>query len=215
MQTLLRSGPQPCREIYGCTLGVLYKALSDLNKIGFTCFPELIDATLLSELRSEALRCKHDAKRASSTSGHGYRAQLSGLGEAGRAFLTGSTMAGLIGAMFHIPLEPDKIASCYTYYQPGDFLGAHVDHPEQCSVTAILYLDVVRSDRDSDRTGLELHILSASPSDDGSQPRAIMTSEPGSLIVGLGSLHWHERPMLQDGEYLTAMTACYSVPGPD
>jgi hypothetical protein len=137
---------------------------------------------------------------------------LSGLGDAGRAFLAGSTMTELVGALFHIPLTPDKVASCYTYYQPGDFLGAHLDHAEQCLVTAILYLDVVHPDNESDRTGLELHVLDDAPSSERRQPRAILPTKAGALVLGLGSVNWHERPTLQDGEYLTAMTACYSRP---
>lgn len=212
MQTLLYSEPQFSDEVSWNIRNILNDALSDLKTVGFTSFPGLILSTLVSELHAEAVRNKKNARSASSTSGHGYRAHLSGLGEAGRAFLAGRTMTALNGALFRMPLAPDKLASCYTYYQPGDFLGAHVDHPEQCSVTAILYLDVVCSGRNPARTGLELHVLGAAPSEQHCVRPAIIPTRTGSLVLGVGSVYWHERPMLQDGEYVTAMTACYSVP---
>lgn len=166
----------------------------------------------MAELHAEARRNRSGAKAVSGTSGHGYRAHLSGLGDTGRAFLAGGTMTELIGTLFGVRLVPDKVASCYTYYQPGDFLGAHIDHAEQCLVTAILYLDVVRPASRSESTGLELRILEEASSGESTTTRAILPTEAGALVLGLGSMNWHERPTLQDGEYLTAMTACYSMP---
>lgn len=191
---------------------VAHSALSDLNTVGFTCIQGLISSALTSELRAEALHNKNEAKAVSDTSGHGYRAHLSGLGDDGRAFLSGNTMTELIGALFDRPMAPNKVASCYTYYQPGDFLGAHIDHPEQCLVTAILYLDVVHSERKVDMTGLELHILEDAISGEHRKARTILPTQAGALVIGLGSTNWHERPALQDGEHLIAMTACYSMP---
>lgn len=191
---------------------VMRSALSDLVSVGFACVHGLISPAVVSELRSEALRRKKTAQAVSSTAGHGYRAHLSGLGDAGRAFLAGSTMTELVGALFQAPLAPDKVASCYTYYQPGDFLGAHVDHAEQCPVTAILYLDVVRPEKEADRTGLALHVFDNAPSVEHRKLRAVLPTQAGALVLGLGSVNWHERPMLQDGEYLVALTACYSTP---
>lgn len=186
-------------------------ALSDLHSIGFTCIHGRVPSKKLEELRSEALRARCEAKAVQSTSCHGYRAHLSGLGDAGRDFLSGNSMAKLMEALFCVPLVLERDASCYTYYGPGDFLGAHVDHAEQCVVTAILYLDVVRPDPPSERTGLELCILGAEPAGSQRAPRAVFPTEIGALIVGLGSAHWHERPVLQDGEHLTAITSCYHV----
>jgi hypothetical protein len=186
--------------------------LSELDTIGFTCLRDMVSSSLMSELRLEAIRNKKGAKAVSSTAGSGYQAHLSGLGEAGLAFLSSSTMMELLRAMFDIPLVPSTDASCYTYYQPGDFLGAHTDHAEQCLVTAILYLDVVRPDQEQDITGLELHILEYATPGGGRTLRAVMPTKAGVLVLGLGSANWHERPMLQEGEHLIAMTACYSRP---
>ena len=205
--------PDLRRELSGNIHGMLQDALADLDRIGFTCFPRLVGSELLSDLRAEALLSKNSAKAVASTSGPRYQARMSRLGDAGRAFLNGDTMTRLVGALFEMPLAANDIASCYTHYQPGDFLQAHVDHAEQCVVTAILYLDVVHSDRDVDRTGLELHILDAVPSGTRRVRHATIPTTTGALVIGLGSVHWHERPVLQEGEYLTAMTACYSAPG--
>jgi len=114
-----------------------------------------------------------------------------------------------LDTLFGMPHTLEEGASCYTYYQPGDFLGPHLDHAEQCIVTVILYLDVIHSETESDKTGLELHVTGASPSG-RDKPRVVLPTKAGSLIIGLGSVNWHERPTLQDGEYITAITACYS-----
>jgi len=71
---------------------------------------------------------------------------------------------------------------------------------------------IVHSENKSDRTCLALHILDDAPSGERRKLRAILPTKAGTLVLGLGSMNWHERPTLQDGEYLTAMTACYSRP---
>ena len=99
----------------------------------------------------------------------------------------------ILEILFSIPLTLEESASCYTYYQPGDFLGTHLDHAEKCVVTVILYLDVVHSDKRSYETGLELHILGQTSSDED-KPQVIIPTKAGSLIIGLGSVNWHKRP---------------------
>lgn len=163
----------------------------------------------MSKLRSEACSKKKDAVPVSGTSECRYRARLAGLGDAGIAFLAGTHMSKLLDALFGIPLTLEEGASCYTYYRPGDFLGPHLDHADHCTVTVIAYLDVVHSDTRSAKTGLELHILGASAPDEDN-PLVILPTKAGSLVIGLGAANWHKRPTLQDGEYITAITACYS-----
>jgi len=195
--------------IRGMTDPVL-AARPELETVGFTCLQGRIPAAQVAALRAEALRLRGSTQTAARSNGHGYRARLAGLGAVGRAFLSGHPMTELIGALFDRSLVPEMGASCYTYYGPGDFLGAHLDHPEQCLATAILYLDVVRPESPAASTGLVLHILEGDPAQGRRAPRAILPTSAGALVLGLGSAHWHERPTLQDGEYLVAMTACYS-----
>ena len=210
MQMLLRSDPRPPAAASAQLREAVHAAGLGLQAVGFTCLQEWIPAARVAELCAEALRLRDGAQTVSRDNGEGYRARLAGLGAAGRAFLSGDDMTALMGALFDVPLAPDMRASCYTYYGPGDFLGAHVDHPEQCLVTAIAYLHVIRPKRAGTRTGLELHILEGDPAIERRAPRAVLPTSAGALVLGLGSVHWHARPPLQDGEHLAAMTACYS-----
>lgn len=211
MKTTLRPRTTQPSHIPCWSDSVIQSVMTDLAIAGFVCMQGVISSQLLSKLRLEAFHKKKDSRPVYGTSPHQYRAHLSGLGKAGFTFLAGRSMSELLNILFRMPLSLEKDASCYTYYQPGDYLGPHLDHAEQCTTTAILYLDVVYPDQRSDRTGLELHILDDSPSDEG-QTRAVLPTKAGALVLGLGSVNWHKRPTLQNGEYLTALTACYSSP---
>lgn len=184
-------------------------ARSDLDKTGFACMQGFVNPQVLLELQREALRMKNEARPVYSSSDCQYRAHLSGLGAAGLTFLAGRSISKLLDLLFQAPFSLERDSSCYTFYQPGDFLGPHLDRIEHCTVTAILYLDATQPEHKTDRTGLELHILGISSSEEN-QMRTIIPSVVGTLVVGLGSENWHERPMLQDGEYLTALTSCFT-----
>ena len=184
-------------------------ARNTLDTVGFTCIEEVLSSKLLSKLRSEAFDKKKDATPVSSTSECQYQARLASLGGYGSAFLAGQGITQLLDTTFDLSLTLEKDASCYTYYQPGDFLDPHLDHSEVCKVTVILYLDVVHTRKQTDKTGLELHVFGDSLSD-ADKPKVVFPTRTGSLIIGLGSINWHKRPTLQEDEYVTAITACYS-----
>jgi hypothetical protein len=184
-------------------------ARNNLKTAGFTSIDTVFSSQSLSELRSEALHRKKDSVAVCGTYQCQYKAHLAGLGSTGIAFLAGDRISQLLDILFGLPLTLQTSASCYTYYQPGDFLDPHLDDEELCLVTVILYLDVVHSDKRADKTGLELHILGKHLSADN-KPQAVLPTQTGSLIIGLGSAHWHKRPTLQNGEFVTAITACYS-----
>jgi len=209
VKTTPKQAVQKSRDTSGWACDDIVTARTNLETAGFTCIECAVNSQLLSELRAEAFHKKKDAVPVCGTSQCQYHAHLAGLGKAGVAFLAEGRMPEFLDSLFDIPLRLEDGSSCYTYYQPGDLLEAHLDHAELCIVTVILYLDVVRSGKRSDKTGLELHILGKSPSDEGN-PRVVLPTEAGSLIIGLGSANWHKRPTLQDGEFITAITACYS-----
>jgi len=202
---------QESGSTYDWANGDIETARTNIKTVGFTCIERMFNSQLLSKLRSEAFLKKKDAVPVCGTSQcqYQYQAHLTGLGKAGISFLTGNRILKILDILLGMPLALEKDASCYTYYQPGDFLGPHLDHAEQCIVTVILYLDVVHSDVTSDKTGLVLHVIGGSPSD-VNNPRVVLPTKAGSLIIGLGAANWHERPTLQNGEFLTAITACYS-----
>ena len=40
--------------------------------------------------------------------------------------------------------------------------------------------------------------------------RLTIPTHTGGIVVGRGSKFWHERPMLEKGEQVAALTGCYS-----
>ena len=206
MQTTLKSSDQAAKHNSDWTFSNIETSKANLNTVGFTCLDTIIGSQLLSNLRSEALNSKKIAKPVYGTTKH-RQALLADLGNSGRAFLADKQMLQLLRSLFGVSLKLEGDASCFTYYQPGDFLESHLDHKELCKVTVILYLDVVHADSKTEKTGLELQIFGELPSD---RPVAVIPTRAGSLIIGLGSANWHKRPTLQNGEFITAITACYS-----
>jgi len=184
--------------------------LYDLGNAGFARIESYLPEELFSELCLEASSLKPTAKPVYSESDIKYQASLKDLGEKGKAFLNSLWMADLINTLFKTKLTPDSKASCYTYYKEGDFLSPHLDHPEQCIVTTILYLDATSNPSPTGKTGLELHLYENEMLLSARRPSATIPTIKGELLVGLGSQTWHERPMLQAGELVTAITACYS-----
>lgn len=184
-------------------------ARANLGAAGFTSIDARFGDRFLSRLISEAQAQERNAIQVTGTAQCVYQARLAELGDTGIAFLAGERLSKLLDDLFGMPLQPNKDASCYTYYGPGDSLGSHQDHPQKCIVTVILYLVVEYPDIRPAESGLELHILGSTATDED-KPIAVLPTRAGSLIIGQGAKTWHKRPRLQNDEYITALTACYS-----
>lgn len=185
---------------------------SSLDSVGFGALTGVVDAKTLASLSLEASQRRADARLVFGDEPCVHSAHLAKLGDKGLDFLSCSLVQTLLGSLFREPLGMAADACCYTYYAPGDCLGPHLDHSDQCRVTVILYLDLKGARQRTPDTGLQLRILETI--DGGSGPvRAVLPTELGTIVVGLGSEHWHERPRLQAGEHLTALTACFSPDG--
>ena len=199
--TILESGLAP-RALQNLALS--------LEIIGFGALSGAVEANALASLKREAAQRRAGARLVYGTKPCLHSACLAGLGNAGFEFLHGRLIQNVLYALFNEPLELEEGASCYTYYSAGDCQGPHLDHPRQCAVTVILYVDVRTPARKAADTGLQLRILE---NDDGGPGpiRAALRTELGGILVGLGSEHWHERPRLRAGERLTALTACFSL----
>lgn len=194
---------------YGVGLGALEDLAAELNCVGFGSLTGMVNAKALSSLSQEALERRREAKLVSGEVPCFHHAHLSKLGNCGVSFLTSCLMEGLLSSLFREPLVLATDASCYTYYGPGDCLGPHLDDPDQCLITVILYVDVKSPCQRRSDTGLQLRIRGGSGEKPGAV-RAVLTTVRGMIVVGLGSEHWHERPQLQTGEHVTALTACFS-----
>jgi hypothetical protein len=99
--------------------------------------------------------------------------------------------------------------SCLTFYKEGDHLGRHLDEPaEECVVTIIVYVAATGPSIRSQETGLELRVYEQQMTEN-CNARLTIPTHTGGIVVGCGSKFWHERPMLQKGEQVAALTGCY------
>lgn len=124
--------------------------------------------------------------------------------------LTGPAFAGLLHAVLDRRFVLSRNSSCYTYYEPGDYLSPHRDNADDCEATVLVYLDAVSPDPDAVDSGLYLRIHD----DDAGRPGAVCCSirtRNNRVVVGRGSQVWHARPTLRDGERLSLLSACFSA----
>ena len=178
------------------------------REFGFVPLENALSNELMAGLRAEALAQRAIARPALGTDTNPYKSHIAELGDFAQSFLTGSSVARLLQAAFEQPFALSEHASCYTYYEPGHFLGRHRDRPVECAATLIIYLDAASPDPQSAQTGLSLLIFGEDGAG-GTEPRAVIPTRIGTLVVGRGSF-WHERPLLQPGEHVVALTACFS-----
>lgn len=178
------------------------------KQFGFASITSALDDDSFGALCVEAAQQRCLAAVAKQSQQVAYRAHTADLGQTARLFLESGLTANLLECIFNERFVLTREASCYTYYERGDFLGRHRDREGDCAVTLILYLDVQRPTEPSAQTGLELRVY-PSGEDKNLPARLVIPTHVGRLVVGRGSQTWHERPALQKGECLTALTACF------
>jgi hypothetical protein len=178
-------------------------------RFGFGQLPAPIGQATLAGLQQEAEEGKGAARRAEQSVGIEYKADIIALGPRARGFLGSGELADLLSTVFRERFVLAEQRSCFTSYDEGHHLGPHLDEPAaECAVTVIVCLAEKGRALGSSATGLELRVYGPSwPLDRA--PRVIFPSRPGSIVVGRGSVFWHERPMLRPGEHVVALTACY------
>jgi hypothetical protein len=193
--------------------GILPSLRAGARELGFVHIEDALTNELMDGLRAEASAQKAVARPARGTLANPYSSHIAELGDFAGSFLADSSVIRLLQAVFEQPLALSKLASCYTYYEPDSFLSRHRDRPAECAVTLIVYLDAESPDPQSLQTGLALRIFGQGDAGT-SEPSAVIPTRTGTLVVGRGSSFWHERPRLQPGERVVALTACFSA-GPD
>jgi hypothetical protein len=197
LKSQLRCGPTEVRRLQ-----------DGVERFGFSSIDKAIDRELLEALRVEAADHRRGASQARETQKVAYRASVAGLGQVATSFLECESATELLQFVFKARFVLTREASCYTYYECGDFLGLHRDRETECAVTLIVYLDVRAAQIPSAHTGLQLRVYS--PGDDENlMVRLVIPACTGTLVIGSGSQTWHERPTLQKGEFLAALTACF------
>ncbi|MHB1075334.1 hypothetical protein [Thiobacillus sp.] len=151
-----------------------------------------------------------NARSAIESSAIPYKARIADLGDDALSFLRSPSIVQLLNALFEEPLTLSEGASHYTFYGPGDFLSLHRDRPVECAATLILYLDATSPDSHSPLTGLSLRVF-GEHGEKAAEPRLIIPTRIGTMVVGSGSRTWHERPPLQPDERVIALTACFAA----
>jgi hypothetical protein len=186
------------------------KVRLSVRSFGFGRMSGAIAPSVLRELQEEAEQRLAAAALAEQTDRLKYRARVVSLGPRVRDFLCSRQMLDLLSAVFQRRFVLTEQRSCLTFYQAGDHLGPHLDEPaEECVVTILVYLAAVGPAVRTPRTGLELRVYGETMPADG-KPRVTIPTHTGEIVIGHGSKVWHERPVLEAGEHVTAVTGCYS-----
>jgi len=177
---------------------VIIDDITLLDQIGFTDI--LADSDIQ---RHSAWQCQHDetSERASPQKNH--RANF---GESTYAWLNSQYMRNWLYLVTGEQLQLSGQSSCFTYYdQKGDFLAQHTDHPTECRITFLLYLDVNCVDDDNPGSGI---YLMAGRNNDGAA-QWMLRARPKRILVLNGSVIPHWRPELQVGERVSMISACF------
>jgi hypothetical protein len=181
-----------------------------LERTGFACVPDALDVAEFRSLREESLSQRQHAKRVTDNREVSYSGFLADLGPIALDFLTGRAVSDFLLRVFGETFNLTHGSSCYTYYESGDYLSAHMDGADDCTVTMLVYLHAESPDSAARRSGLRLDIFADDDGKPGEAVHAIETRE-GNLIAGYGSRTWHGRPPLQDGERVYLLTACFTA----
>lgn len=184
-----------------------------IDRTGFGVFRTVGSVNLKKRLKEEADQAVTSLRRAERDDGVlRYRAGITYLGEQAQAFLTGrpllSCLRQLTGERLRLTVE----MSCLTVYEEGDQLGPHLDQPaEKCRVTFIFYLACRSPDPGNARTGLQLKVYGEERASIRRPPKQVIKTMAGAFVIGRGAQVWHERPRLQKGEQVQALTACFGA----
>jgi hypothetical protein len=178
------------------------------REFGFGALEGALDVDLLTRLQAESASQLEASVSADVDDAIRFRARMGTLGDTARRFLRSRATVELLQAVFGARFVLSDDASCFTYYGGGDCLGVHCDRPTVCAVTMIVYLRAASPRPKAPDTGLVLKVYGRHrPA--GEAPRLVIPTTAGCLVVGRGAETWHERPRLQEGEQVTALTACF------
>jgi hypothetical protein len=204
--------PAPARNVAQklvCTQGDICRLQDSVAAFGFGYLPGSIASDVLQNLQAEARERFASSSTAEQSDGLNYRANVISLGPMASKFLAELQLIDLLTVVFGETFACADQNSCFTFYKAGDHLGPHRDEPEaECPVTVIVYLAAHSPMPRSLRTGLVLRVYGEETTSIGT-PRLTIPTRVGTIVVGRGSKVWHERPQLDIGESVDALTACY------
>lgn len=185
-------------------------AMTDsVRQFGFGALIDGLSQETLAALQAEADATLGNMVEAESAANLKYRARMGSLGPIAKAVLNSEEMTGLLTRVFGGHFAISDHISCYTHYASSDHLGAHLDKPaKDCAVTILIYVRAASPAPNAADTGLVLRVYGETEDTIGSPRLSIPTAE-GTVALGHGSRFWHERPALQPGENVVAITGCY------
>jgi hypothetical protein len=187
----------------------LDKARASMREFGFGVLSNSIAPSVLRGLQDEVNALTGCAQLAAQSTDVSYRARIVPLGPQGKQLLFGEQVIDLLSLLSDQKLLPTETHCCVTYYVEGDHLGPHRDQPAtECLVTFIAYVAASAPSVGSPNTGLALHVYGKEMTADRN-PHLTIPTNVGDVVVGWGSKFLHERPKLEKGEYVTALTGCY------
>ncbi len=180
-----------------------------IDYFGFHCLPDAMSSEMLEELAREAQCRRAEAKRAVSESADlPYSSRLAPLGPSALHVLGTMASPALLEPVFGRHFRYCPSASCYTFFEAGDFLETHRDDATNCEVTLLFYLSASPLRPDKQASGLKLSVYA----DDSDAPGALLktiATPQGAIMFGHGSRFWHRRHQLQAGEHIWMLTACF------
>jgi len=176
---------------------------------GFGLLSGAILPSTLRAMQGEAEESRSAASLAELPGKFNYRAKMTSIGPQARGFLCSKQLTDLLAMIFGGNFILTENRSCLTFYKEGDHLGPHLDKPaEECAVTIIVYVAASGPAYRSARTGLELRVYGQEMTEP-CEARITIPTHTGGIVVGRGSKFWHERPRLEKGEEVAAITGCY------
>lgn len=182
-----------------------------VQSFGFELLSGSVDPSVLRGLQEEAVERNGAALFAERSAGLNYRANIASLGPLAKNFLCSRQLTALLATIFGEKFALTEHRSCLTFYKEGDHLGPHLDQPAaECAVTIIVYVAATGRNHRSSQTGMELRVYGQEMTRND-EAQVTIPTHTGAIVIGRGSKFWHERPMLQPGEQVAALTGCYRV----
>jgi len=181
-----------------------------IDCFGFHCLPDAMSSKMLEELAREAQCRRAEAKCAVSLSADlPYSSHVAPLGPLAIHVLGTMASPALLEPVFGRQFRYCPDASCYTFFEEGDFLETHRDDASNCEVTLLFYLSASALRPDKQASGLKLSVYADGGDAPGTLLKTIATPQ-GAIMFGHGSRFWHRRHRLQPGEHIWMLTACFT-----
>ncbi len=184
------------------------RALADFSQRGLMVFERLVSEAVCRALQEEA----RSAFSGSWTCVRGpedqpplQRNRRAELGPVARGLVGDPSLLQLLRNASGLAVQPSYEATCFTYYQGGDYLAVHQDRKNSCIMTLLLYLGVEWSRETGPGPGLSLsvHDREYGPS------QLRIPSAVGKAVILMGSQIWHGRRQLWPRESVATLSACF------